>query len=127
LNWDWAWAPELVKERSPHFYLSAFCHCTSAIPSALRRCCSASIPPDDARRAKQPRVTPTREQAQRKGVSLTASVHDDQIHALVQQLFFRHESKPVRHVGFATVDASTETAALCLESPELWLKKASTT
>jgi hypothetical protein len=62
-----------------------------------------------------PRAAPTREQAQRKGVSLIASVHDDQIHALVQQLFFRHESKPVRHVGFATVEASTETAKLCLE------------
>jgi len=65
--------------------------------------------------AEPPRVTPVREQAQSKGVSLIASVHDDQIHALVQQLFFRHESKPVRHVGFATVEASTETATLCLE------------
>ena len=65
--------------------------------------------------SEHPREAPTREQAQRKGVSLIASVHDDQIHALVQQLFFRHESKPVRHVGFATVEASTETATLCLE------------
>jgi hypothetical protein len=65
--------------------------------------------------AEQPRATPAREQADFKGVSLIASVHDDQIHALVQQLFFRHESKPVRHVGFATVEASTETATLCLE------------
>jgi hypothetical protein len=65
--------------------------------------------------AEQPRVTPIREQIQRKAGSRTASVHDDQIHALVQQLFFRHESKPVRHVGFATVDASTATATLCLE------------
>jgi len=63
----------------------------------------------------EPRVIPAREQAERKGVSLTASVRDDQIHALVQQLFFRHESKPVRHVGFATVEATTETATLCLE------------
>jgi hypothetical protein len=65
--------------------------------------------------AEPPRAAPTREQAQRKGVSLIASVRDDQIHALVQQLFFRHESKPVRYVGFATVEASTETAKLCLE------------
>jgi hypothetical protein len=65
--------------------------------------------------AEQPRVTPIREQVPRKAVSPTASVHDDQIHALVQQLFFRHESKPVRHVGFATVEASTATATLCLE------------
>jgi hypothetical protein len=65
--------------------------------------------------AEEPRVTPARERTQPKGVSLTASVRDDQIHALVQQLFFRHESKPVRHVGFATVEASTETATLCLE------------
>ncbi|HYW37405.1 MAG TPA: hypothetical protein VE957_04765 [Terriglobales bacterium] len=65
--------------------------------------------------AEQPRVTPIREQIQRNAVSLAASVHDDQIHALVQQLFFRHESKPVRHVGFATVEAATATATLCLE------------
>ena len=65
--------------------------------------------------AEKQRVTATREQAQHKGVPLIASVRDDQIHALVQQLFFRHESKPVRHVGFATVEASTETAMLCLE------------
>ena len=65
--------------------------------------------------AEKQRVTATRDQAERKGVSLIASVHDDQIHALVQQLFFRRESKPVRHVGFATVEASTETATLCLE------------
>ena len=65
--------------------------------------------------AEKQRVTATRDQAEGKGVSLIASVHDDQIHALVQQLFFRHESKPVRHVGFATVEASTETATLCLE------------
>jgi len=65
--------------------------------------------------AEPPRVTPIREQVQRKAVSATASVRDDQIHALVQQLFFRHESKPVRHVGFATVEASTAIATLCLE------------
>ena len=65
--------------------------------------------------AEEPRAASTGEQAQSKGVPLIASVHDDQIHALVQQLFFRHESKPVRHVGFATVEASTETATLCLE------------
>src|ERR1019366_9579812 len=65
--------------------------------------------------AEQPRVTPIREQVHRKAVSPAVSVHDEQIHAVVQQLFFRHESKPVRHVGFATVEASTETATLCLE------------
>jgi hypothetical protein len=45
-------------------------------------------------------------------------VHDDQIHALVQQLFFRHESKPVRHVGFAPIDLSTTTETLSLEVAE---------
>jgi len=63
----------------------------------------------------QPRVTPIREQAQRLVVSAPPSVHKQQIHALVQQLFFRHESKSVRHVGFVAVEPSTETAALCLE------------
>jgi hypothetical protein len=54
-------------------------------------------------------------QSQRKAVPGAISVHDEQIHALVQQLFFRHESGPVRHCGFAPVEASTATATLCLE------------
>jgi len=65
--------------------------------------------------AEQPRVTPIREQVPRKAVPPTASVQDEQIHALVQQLFFRRESKPVRHVGFVAIEASTETATLCLD------------
>lgn len=65
--------------------------------------------------AERPRVTPIREQSQRTAVSPAPSVHDEQIHALVQQLFFQHESGPVRHVGFSPVDASTATATLCLE------------
>ncbi|HKM85707.1 MAG TPA: hypothetical protein VJW96_05825 [Terriglobales bacterium] len=65
--------------------------------------------------AEQPRVTPIREQFQRKTVSPVASVHEEQIHALVQQLFFRHESGPVRHVGFSPVEASAVSATLCLE------------
>jgi Mrp family chromosome partitioning ATPase len=66
--------------------------------------------------AEQPHVTPICEQIQRKAVSPTASVHDDQIHALVQQLFFRNQARLVRHVGFATVEPSTETATLCLDA-----------
>ncbi len=66
--------------------------------------------------AEQPRVTPIREKIQRTAVSPPALVHDEQIRALIQQLFFRHESKPVRHVGFATIEASTDTATLCLEA-----------
>ena len=42
-------------------------------------------------------MTPICEQAQRKALSPTASVRDDQIHALMRQLFFQHESRPVRH------------------------------
>jgi Mrp family chromosome partitioning ATPase len=63
----------------------------------------------------QGRLRPIRKQIQRPGASPVASVHSEQIRALVQQLFFRHESGPVRHVGFATVEASTATATLCLE------------
>jgi Mrp family chromosome partitioning ATPase len=65
--------------------------------------------------AEQPRATPIREKVQREAVSPAASVHDEQIHALVQQLFFRPAPTPVRHVGFAPVEASTATATLCLE------------
>ena len=65
--------------------------------------------------AEQPRTTPITEPVQREAVSPTASVHAEQIHALVQQLFFRPESRPVRHVGLATIEPSTATATLCLE------------
>ncbi len=65
--------------------------------------------------AEPPRVTPIREQLPHEAVSPAGSVHDEQIHALVQQLFFRRESRPVRHVGFAPVEPSTATATLCLD------------
>jgi hypothetical protein len=61
-----------------------------------------------------PRVPPIRERAQSKNTA-KGPAHSEQIHALVQQLFFRNEAKLVRHVGFASVDASTEIAILCLE------------
>jgi Mrp family chromosome partitioning ATPase len=60
-------------------------------------------------------LTEIREQTPQRGVSPVVSVHSEQIRALVQQLFFQHESAPVRHVGFAPVEASTATATLCLE------------
>ena len=63
----------------------------------------------------QPRVTPIREDVREKAVSRVASLRDEQIQALVEQLFFRPESGPVRYVGFAASDPSTESAPLCLE------------
>jgi len=60
-------------------------------------------------------LSPMHEQVPREPVTRAALVHDEQIHALVQQLFFQHESKTVRHVGFAAIEASTATATLCLE------------
>jgi len=47
--------------------------------------------------------------------SPTESARDEQIHGLVRQLFFSHGGEAVRHVGFTPVDASTQTAALCLQ------------
>jgi len=46
---------------------------------------------------------------------LADSIRDEQIHALVQQLFFPPEAGLVRNVGFTPVDESARTAALCLE------------
>jgi hypothetical protein len=60
--------------------------------------------------AEQPRISPIREP-----IPKVVSIHSEQIHALVQQLFFRHESGPVRHVGFAAVEASAPTSVLCFE------------
>ena len=69
--------------------------------------------------AEQPRLTAIHELVQRPALSPQASVRADQIHALVQQLFFHqhhdHRAQPVRHVGFAAVEPSTETATLCLD------------
>jgi hypothetical protein len=47
--------------------------------------------------------------------SPTVSIRDEQIHSLVEQLFFRREAGLVRNVGFAPVDPSTQTAPLCLQ------------
>jgi hypothetical protein len=65
--------------------------------------------------AEQPRVIPIREQVQRESVSAVSSVYDDQIHALVQQVFVTHESKLVRHVGFVAAEEATDTSTLCLD------------
>jgi len=42
-------------------------------------------------------------------------IHEEQIYALVQQLFFGKESGLVRNVGFTPVEASAPTASLCLD------------
>lgn len=61
-------------------------------------------------------ATPTPAEVRVEGVSARAeSIRDEQIHRLVQHLFFRHETGAVRNVGFAPVDASTQTAPLCLQ------------
>lgn len=65
--------------------------------------------------AAKSRVTPIREQVQPRALYTPASIHDEQIHALVYQLFLRPESVPVRHVGFSSIEAATDTATLCLE------------
>jgi hypothetical protein len=43
------------------------------------------------------------------------SIRDQQIQALVQQLFFRHGSAAVKHVGFTAAEVQTETAQLCFD------------
>jgi len=43
------------------------------------------------------------------------SIRDEQIHSLVQQLFFRHPHGPVRRVGFAPLEEPAQHARLCLE------------
>lgn len=48
-----------------------------------------------------------------------ASLHHEQIHTLVQNLFFGYASAPVRNVGFAPADADTRTSTLCLDVARL--------
>ncbi|HUB02881.1 MAG TPA: hypothetical protein VL983_09355 [Terriglobales bacterium] len=43
------------------------------------------------------------------------STRDEQICALVHQLFFQHISGPVRSVGFTPIEIGTETARLCFD------------
>jgi hypothetical protein len=43
------------------------------------------------------------------------SIRDEQIHALVQQLFLRPEGGLVRNVGFAPTEESTQMGPLCLD------------
>jgi Mrp family chromosome partitioning ATPase len=66
-------------------------------------------------RVTEPRVTPIREEVCAEATPRGLSLRDEQIQSLVEQLFFRHESGPVRYVGFAAADPSTETSRLCLE------------
>lgn len=66
--------------------------------------------------AEQPRVTTIREGAGSEAVSRVSSVRHEQIQALVQQLFFRGDSPPVRRVGFAGAEAQTGTAELCFRT-----------
>jgi hypothetical protein len=47
--------------------------------------------------------------------SPATSIRDEQIHSLVQQLFFQPDAEQVRNVGFTPVEASSQTAALCLD------------
>jgi Mrp family chromosome partitioning ATPase len=54
------------------------------------------------------------EELRDEAASCEASARDEQIEALVEQLFFRTDAGPVRYVGFAASESSTETAALCL-------------
>jgi hypothetical protein len=63
----------------------------------------------------QPHVIPIREPMPHEPLPSAMSLHDEQVHALVQQVFFTHESTLVRHVGFVTADSTTENAALCLD------------
>lgn len=80
--------------------------------SALGELLRETPPPASAQRGKSPlRV----ESAPRSELVASFSIRDEQIHSLVQQLFFRREAGPVRRVGFAAVEASTDTARLCLD------------
>jgi len=64
----------------------------------------------------QPSPTRFPEEVHRETVSPADSIRNEQIQTLVQQLFFRLDSPPLRHVGLAPVEAQAETAALCLQA-----------
>jgi len=65
--------------------------------------------------AEPPRVKVLREPAVSAAASPANDFYDQQIQALVQQLFFQASATPVRHIGIASVEPDTETAQLCLD------------
>lgn len=75
---------------------------------------STSAAPPMMSASERPRVASIREQSRKNAISSADWASSEQIQTLARQLFFREELPSVRHVGFATVDASTETASLCL-------------
>ena len=64
--------------------------------------------------AEEPRQLPGRERVLRAAASPIASLPDEQVRPLVQQLFFRPDAPPLRHAAFAAADPGTDTAQLCL-------------
>ncbi|MBZ5547493.1 MAG: hypothetical protein LAO22_05955 [Acidobacteriia bacterium] len=74
-----------------------------------------SILDERLRVIEQPRVATIPEEVRTESVSRVASLRDEQIQALVEQLFFGPESGAVRYVGFAAAEPSTATAQLCFE------------
>jgi Mrp family chromosome partitioning ATPase len=63
---------------------------------------------------------PTRMKVLREGAVIAAAspasdFYDQQIQALVQQVFFQPSATSVRHIGIASVEPDTETAQLCLD------------
>jgi len=75
----------------------------------------AELIPEKPATSEPQRVASIREAAVNAAAPRVNCVYDKQIQALVQQLFFRQQPAPVRHVGFAAVEAQTETAQLCLD------------
>ena len=68
------------------------------------------------RSAEKNDVLPFRREAEiEETVWPVASVRDEQIYALAQQLFFRQEMGVVRNVGFSPIEASAQTAPMCLD------------
>jgi len=57
-----------------------------------------------------------REEAKPRAVAVPAfSLHDEQIRALVQQLFFQHEAGRIRNACFAPIESSAQVAPMCLD------------
>jgi len=60
-------------------------------------------------------VVPIRDEAADGAIARAVSVRDEQIHGLIQQLFFREEPGLVRNVGFAPIETSPQTAPMCID------------
>jgi hypothetical protein len=69
--------------------------------------------------ANVPRPTPLRPGTLLTNVPPRTPLQEEQLQSLIQQLFFQHETGPLRHIGFTAADTPTAIASLCFDVAQM--------